>query len=127
EQKIVNLTRALEDRFGVCVSSHRAGRWVIDERYAKLLVRCGYRVDCSVTPHIIHSTECRDYSGFPDVAYIVDLSNLALSGRSGLLEIPMTIAPNMHSQPWRWLARVLESTRAGNRVAARLFPGLLRF
>ena len=43
---------ALEGRFGEKMTSHRAGRWAFDSRYARLLVEHGYLVDCSVTPII---------------------------------------------------------------------------
>lgn len=48
--KIAFITGLLEDTFGVKMISHRAGRWAMDGRYARLLVEFGYRVDCSVTP-----------------------------------------------------------------------------
>jgi len=99
--KISALTDCLEGAFGVKMVSHRAGRWAFDETYARLLVEHGYRVDCSVTPHISWKAHMggtpghggSDYSQFPDSAYFVDLDNIARPGRSSLLEVPMTVVP----------------------------------
>ena len=49
-KKVRFMTGLLEDTFGVKMRSHRAGRWAMDERYARALADCGYTVDCSVTP-----------------------------------------------------------------------------
>ena len=52
QEKVARLTKLLEDTFGVKMTSHRAGRWSMNEGYARVLVEHGYRVDCSVTPHV---------------------------------------------------------------------------
>src|SRR5438552_1378607 len=51
-EKVDFLTKLLEDTFGVKMSSHRAGRRGMNEAYARILVEQGYRVDCSVSPHV---------------------------------------------------------------------------
>lgn len=100
--KIAFMTDLLEDTFGVKMLSHRAGRWAFDERYARMLVEFGYRVDCSVTPGISWK-DClgapagkggSDYSKFPTKIYRLDLNNVRLQGESPLLEVPMTILPS---------------------------------
>ncbi len=76
-EKVRILTDLLEDTFGVKMRSHRAGRWGFNETYARILVREGYLVDCSVTPHIswrrhLGAPNGRggpDYRGFPEEAY----------------------------------------------------------
>lgn len=97
--KIAFMTDLLEDTFGVKMLSHRAGRWAFDERYARMLVEYGYRVDCSVTPGVSWRN-ClgaptgkggSDYSNFPTKIYQLDLNNLQLQGESPLIEVPMTI------------------------------------
>ncbi len=98
-KKITIMTDLLEDIFGVKMISHRAGRWSFNETYARILVEKGYHVDCSVTPriswkHNIGDPEQyggTDFSEFPDEAYFIDLENIAQSGDSTLMEIPMTI------------------------------------
>jgi len=89
EEKIYNLTNRLSDAFEQEIISHRSGRWATDAFYLNMLVKCGYKVDCSVTP-FINWTETlgatgvngSDYSRSPTSSYeIVD----------GLLEVPMSI------------------------------------
>lgn len=97
-RKVAFMTDLLERTFEVKMVSHRAGRWGFDERYARILLEHGYRVDCSVTPHISwrhHEGDLRpagsDYTAYPEEAYFVDLNDLARPGDSDLLEVPMTI------------------------------------
>lgn len=100
--KIAFITGLLEDTFGVKMISHRAGRWAMDGRYARLLVEFGYRIDCSVTPHVSwrHLPGApgggggSDYRDFPDRPYWMDLDDIGRPGDSPLLEVPMTIARN---------------------------------
>ena len=81
------------------MTSHRGGRWAFDERYARLLLKHGYTVDCSVTPGISWSSNAGapggkggpDYTDFPAHAYFIDLDDISRPGSSALLEIPMTI------------------------------------
>ncbi|MGY3308086.1 polysaccharide deacetylase family protein [Pantoea ananatis] len=98
-QKIEFMTQLLENTFQTKMLSHRAGRWAFNEYYASLLVEFGYRVDCSVTPYVDWSQSLgdpkgsggTDYSDFPRHAYFVDIDNIAKTGGSPLLEVPMSI------------------------------------
>lgn len=100
-EKVHALTALLEDTFGQKMTSHRAGRWGFDGRYAELLVDEGYLVDCSVTPHVTWSssrgapsgTGGPDYRGFPTEPYWVDLTDISRQGESPLLEVPATVLP----------------------------------
>lgn len=120
--KIVAMTKLLEDVFAVTIASHRAGRWSFDERYARILVQLGYRVDCSVTPGVSWARHPgdptrdggTDYSRFPDDAYFVDLADISRPGDSDLLELPMTIT------------RRARPIFAGLHRAARRFPTVQR-
>ena len=97
--KIAFLTDLLENTFGVKMLSHRAGRWSFNEVYARLLIERGYRVDCSVTPLVSwreHPGDPRqrggtDFSAFPAIPFRMDLRDISKTGRSELLEVPMTI------------------------------------
>jgi hypothetical protein len=99
--KIEYQTKLLADVFGHAPVSHRAGRWVLDERYIELLIEFDYRVDCSVTPGVSWNTGSRapfgsqgtDYRGCPSNAYWLDPADFNREGRSALLEVPMTIFP----------------------------------
>ena len=89
EEKIHNLTNHLSSVFEQKIISHRSGRWTTNDAYLKMLVKYGYKVDCSVTPFInwektVGATGVggSDYSKSPICSYeIVD----------GLLELPMSI------------------------------------
>ena len=100
EEKIHYLTNFLEDTFQTKMLSHRAGRWALDERYLEILINLGYKIDCSVTPHIswrqsIGEPNGRggvDYSSFPNTPYLPSTKNMKqVSNEHLLLEIPQTI------------------------------------
>ena len=100
-QMVDVVTDLLERAFDVKMISHRAGRWAFDETYAKLLVDRGYRVDCSVTPHVSWRDHKgrpdgdggTDYRGYPEASYFIDPDDIARPGASALLEVPMTVMP----------------------------------
>ena len=112
-EKVKVMTDTLEHTFGSKMLSHRAGRWGLNETYARILSDAGYTVDCSVTPHIdwrVHTGRPGgrggiDYRSFPDRAYFLDLDDISRAGSSDLLELPMTIMAD-HQQSW---ARALRS------------------
>ncbi len=52
EEKIRFLTNEIENRTGIRPTTHRAGRWAMNNEYFMLLTKYGYTVDCSFTPHI---------------------------------------------------------------------------
>jgi hypothetical protein len=98
------MTDLLAETFGKRPISHRAGRWAMNEVYASALIDNGYRVDCSVTPHVSwrgHPGDPvgfggTDYSDFPTQAYFVNTRDISRHGKSDLLEVPMTIMPCLH-------------------------------
>lgn len=100
-EKIARMTDLLEVTFGAPMRSHRAGRWGFDARIARLIAARGYRTDCSVTPHVSWRGERGapqgeggpDFRGFPENPYLLDLDCIGRPGNSGLLEVPVTIAP----------------------------------
>lgn len=126
--KISVMTDLLEETFGTKMISHRAGRWGFNEIYARILIEHGYRVDCSVTPHV---SWCQysgdpsknggtDYSDFPEHAYFVDLTEIRLEGDSPLLEIPVTILP-LERPLLRRLTRAIKIPLV-NRAVNRFLP-----
>lgn len=96
--KIDFMTKLLGDVFDTPITSHRAGRWALDEPYAQALISCGYLTDCSVTPHVNwHKTlgahtGGADYRHFPETPYFMSPYDIRRPGRSPLLEVPMTIS-----------------------------------
>jgi len=99
DRKIVYLTRLLRETFDTPIMSHRAGRFGFSEAYCRSLIRLGYRVDCSVTPHVSWRNHPGaaggnggpDYREFPEEAYFLDPADIARPGSSSLLEVPTTI------------------------------------
>ncbi|WP_199189861.1 hypothetical protein [Mycobacterium sp. ENV421] len=97
-EKIEFMTDLLTASFGRRPTSHRAGRWGFDERYARMLVEFGYVVDCSVVPGVtfaVHPGDPNgkggpDYRTFPEHAYCLDPENIRLDRPGGLLELPVT-------------------------------------
>ena len=126
--KVDLLTKLLEDTFGVKMISHRAGRWSMNEVYARVLAAQGYRADCSVTPHVSwrrtrgnpEGKGGTDFSGFPEEAYRVDLEDISRPGDSSLLEVPMTVM--QASGPTRTIGERLTHGTLPSRVWNRLFP-----
>jgi hypothetical protein len=131
-EKIEFLTRLLEDTFAVKMTSHRAGRWSMNDVYAHILVEQGYRTDCSVTPHVSwrhamgdpRGQGGTDFSSFPDEPYTVDLRDIGRRGDSSLLELPMTILRSS-SPTLRRLGELLPRGSLPSRLWTRLFPPVL--
>jgi hypothetical protein len=106
--KIKFMTELLEERFNRRMLSHRAGRWAFDSRYARLLVEHGYKVDCSVTPHVSwagvtgapNGAGGTDYTTFPAHPYFIDLDQIDREGNSSLLEIPVSIVEESNVVHW---------------------------
>lgn len=119
----------LKVTFDVTPVSHRAGRWGLDERVARVLVELGYRVDCSVTPGLSwrkhpglpNGRGGPDYRRFPSQPYFMDLTDIRRRGSSPLLQIPCTIRRNF-PPPLPRLLEEIEHTRLGRRLQRLLGP-----
>jgi hypothetical protein len=130
-EKVRYLTDLLEHRFNRRITSHRAGRWAFDSRYARILMECGYEVDCSVTPGVSWRSSRGapggnggpDYTDAPQDPYFLHSDDVCRRGDSGLLELPMTIMPTSPVA----VDAFRQHTRKGtlpHRVLNRLFPPL---
>lgn len=97
-RKMLYLKETLEDTFQIPITSHRGGRWYLDEFVLKCLKKLGIYVDCSVTPGIswgnaignrrYGSDYLKDkYNG----AYMLSCRNIHKKGNSGVYEVPPTI------------------------------------
>ena len=128
-EKVDFLTRLLEDTFGMPMVSHRAGRRGMDEVYARVLAERGYRVDCSVSPHVswrpMKGDPRReggpDFSEFPETAYRVDLNDIGRPGNSSLVEVPTTVMQT-ERRTLRRIGELLPSGTFPARAWNRLFP-----
>lgn len=126
-EKIRVITDRLQSEFGVPMLSHRAGRWGFNETYARLLIEFGYRVDCSVTPHVCWKQGYMpgeiDFRGFPEHAYRLDPDDISRElPESSLLELPVTILRRDRGLVEQAAARALSVHRLGRRIAGRFFP-----
>ena len=122
--KIAFMTDLLEDRFGVRMRSHRAGRWAFNEIYAELLIERGYCVDCSVTPGVSWKKTPgapgrfgSDYTRFPAQPYFIDTADISKAGSSPLLQVPM-------SSRQSWAKRCMPGLYRGigGRLLRRVLP-----
>ncbi len=103
EKKIRTTTDVLSDVFGHQIISHRAGRWTTNLNYLNVLCSCGYKVDCSFTPHInwgSHPGYTVGVSG-SDYSNVSEQPFLLIDDARTLVEIPVTIreSPNIFFQP----------------------------
>jgi hypothetical protein len=85
EEKLLNLTRAVEANLGVRPKSYKAGRYGIGAATPEILMRDGYLVDLSVVP-------TQDYSadGGPDFSSFASTRPYWLDDGRTLLELPLT-------------------------------------
>lgn len=99
EQKIATMTELIKDKIGVSPVSHRAGRWATDQRYFSLLEKYGYRVDCSVTPHVNWEkhegqTACSAGSNYLNANEEPSVILQGASAQKPLIEVPVTVRPS---------------------------------
>lgn len=129
--KISAMTEILTNAFGVSPTSHRAGRWAFDGRYAAMLAEQGYLADCSVTPFT--SWSCfkgdpariggSDYRFAPTEAYFMDPEDVTRPGPGPLLQIPMTVLPR-YATTQRLCPEGLLANRWGQRAANQVLPNV---
>lgn len=126
--KVGYMTALLEDTFGIDVVSHRAGRWGLDGTYLGELAAHGYKVDCSVTPHM-HWRYGRlgsdrelvvDYRVAPELPYRPSLEDVTRPGTSSVIELPMTVV-SLDPPALRRLRQRLRPTSLAARALARTF------
>jgi len=127
-QKIDFISKLLEDRFQVPITSHRAGRWGFDDRYARILMEKGFLVDCSVTPHVSwrnnpgdpNQKGGPDFRQSPETSYWLDPEGVSGPNSSKLLEVPPTILRKKRA----WAAMLPESGRRSflQRGMNRIWP-----
>ena len=89
DEKIKNLDNLLIQKFGQKPISHRSGRWATNESYFELLSKYGYKIDCSVTPHIdwkkslgLTGIGGTNYKNNSEQPYMIN---------NELMEVPLTI------------------------------------
>jgi hypothetical protein len=99
EAKLTRHVALVQECFARQPLSYRAGRWGFDARQISPLLKCGIRIDCSVTPHVSWRQHLGspdgsggpDFRGAPLRPYWLDRNDACLPGGSELLELPMTV------------------------------------
>lgn len=96
-EKLKNLTRLFESRFGYAPKSFRAGRFSLSPHTLDHLQQLGYAVDSSVTPYLSHhytATHACDCWGAPLTPYHPSVRDFRMPGNTPLLEVPVShVAP----------------------------------
>ncbi len=93
--KLERLTELLSAALGVRPTSFRAGRHALSRETVRSLIRCGYRVDCSITPYV--NWESHDggpnFIGAPLSCYSLDgQSDVRVPAAAGeVQEVPMSV------------------------------------
>lgn len=120
EEKIISTTKAIENSIGVHPTTHRAGRWAMDERYFRLLAKHGYVCDCSATP-LIDWSSCIGASegsaGSNYTNYSTKPERKTYSDNSSIIEIPLTTTSSGFIMPDRFTPRLF--VRELKRLASR--------
>lgn len=131
-EKLARLFECLESRFERPMLSHRAGRWALNEPYARLLVEVECKVDCSVTPHVSWRETLgapggsggSDYRAFPERAYRMSPDDIGRAGDSPLLQVPMTIVRRQWPAALDRLRAALPRRSGARRALEGLFPAI---
>lgn len=113
-QKFDTIYSLLQERFGITPTSHRAGRWAMNDTYFKILEEFGITVDCSHTPGISWSRSYGITCGGSDYSNISPHVGLI----NGVLEVPMTVR-HTHCHPTGSLKHRLKSLIGGTTVWLR--------
>ena len=95
-EKIQNITSLFSSRFNYQPTSFRAGRFSAGSNTITSLQKLGYRVDTSVTPHVVWNDKTRsnpvDYSNAKEQPYFVKPGTILESDVHGsILQVPVTI------------------------------------
>jgi hypothetical protein len=139
--KLVRLTAALEEAFGVAPRTFRAGRYGFGRETVGALLACGYQVDSSVSPFIdlAATDDGPSFVGAPIAPYyLAPDRNVTQPAPDGtLLEIPLSYGFNrgpfefwdparrlLETAPWRWLHLAGLAARVGIVKRLALTPEL---
>lgn len=78
----------IKERFGLAPVSHRAGRWVMNDEYFRILKEFSINIDCSYTPTVSwEKTPGETVLGGNDYSNVISTSHKI----NGILEVPTTI------------------------------------
>ncbi len=104
-EKLQYLTKTLEDTFGCKITSHRGGRWCLNQSISEELIKLGYVVDCTCTPGISWTdnrgwtvgSKGADWSLQRNTPYVINTS------QGSILEVPVSIERISGHKRLSWL------------------------
>lgn len=109
KEKLMNLTKLIEDMLEVKPIWYRAARFGADTDTIKILAELGYKFDSSVTPHIDWSSKGGPkHNAAPDESYMISKNSIYEASYdqdefSGVIEKPITIL----KKRWGVLGKIL--------------------
>ncbi|HTQ65114.1 MAG TPA: hypothetical protein VMI12_09970 [Puia sp.] len=117
--KIKNITDLFTRNFGYNPVTFRAGRFSAGPNTIDSLAKLGYRVDTSVTPHVVWEDSSRempvDFSSAPDQPYFIKPGSISEEDHNGsILQVPVSITTKKAS-----IFSELKETRFGMRRSIR--------
>ena len=94
--KLRSLTELYQRQFGCSPTSFRAGRFAADSETLCSLAESGYRIDTSVTPHVIWDDPNGrlDFWRAYEQPYHPSFNDIRGHGDLAILEVPVTIEPH---------------------------------
>ncbi len=109
-KKLEYLTRLLEDTFLCPITSHRGGRWCLNEIIVKELELLDYQVDCTCTPGISWGSHPgwsagsrgSDWSNYGNQPFRLTYPQGKIIKESGIVEIPVTSVRKMGRGTSKW-------------------------
>ena len=93
-KKTKKLKDDIESIMEIKVNIHRSGRWMIDDRYARILQEVGIKYDCTITPGIDWSNASginSNTKGANYHHYKNDIQQLVIKKKYDIVEYPVTI------------------------------------
>lgn len=109
-KKLEYLTKFLEDTFQCPITSHRGGRWCLNDVIVRELDHLEYTVDCTCTPGISWAgnpgwsigSRGTDWGGYTNRPFVLTYPTAGRRQKSGIMEIPVTSVRKTAGGPPKW-------------------------
>lgn len=106
-EKIKTLDKLIQNRLGIKPVSYRAARFGADLNTIHSLLKLGYQVDSSVTPHLNWRKQGGpNFEGYPEQPYFISQNDFSKPDKKNksILEVPITIGKKRFPfLPNKWL------------------------
>lgn len=129
-KKLEYLTGQLQDTFQCPITSHRGGRWCLDQTITDELSRLGYLVDCTCTPGVSWKddpgwtwfSEGTDWEKYECNPFYLRTTQKD-GKKSEILEVPVSIIDIRETGHFSWLRPMLTNRREMISLIDRLSKG----